>query len=426
MSGTVIIGAQWGDEGKGKITDLLAAEADVVIRYSGGPNAGHTIVRGQNTYRLHHVPSGILYPHATCLLGNGMVIDPENLLNEMDGLAQGGIDITGLHISDRAHLIMPYHRLLDRASETARGRQAIGTTGRGIGPAYTDKAARRGLRMHHLLDVGRARDDIERACQFANLQLKARFDHPGLDVEELIEQCQRWSARLRPYIMDTALFLNQAIEQKQKVLFEGAQGILLDVDHGTFPFVTSTATGIGGALTGTGVGPQALQRIVGITKAYTTRVGAGPFPTELFDEAGDRLVDQGHEFGTTTGRRRRTGWLDAVALRYAVRVNGLTDLALTKLDVLTGFPTLRVCTAYEVAGEKMTYFPARTDQLAACEPLFEALPGWLEDIRDVRAFDQLPKAAQQYVQRLEQLAGAPITIISVGPDRDQTFLRAAE
>jgi len=426
MSGTVVLGAQWGDEGKGKITDLLAADADVVIRYSGGPNAGHTIVRGERIFRLHHIPSGILYPQVTCLLGNGMVIDPAGLLEEIESLTRDDVDVSRLYISSRAHLIMPYHRLLDEANEASRGKKAIGTTGRGVGPTYADKAARHSLRIHHLLNVDDATDEIRRACAQANHRLKRLYNQSGMDPATLAENCKAWGERLRPHVIDTGLFLHHAIQQKQRVLFEGAQGTLLDIDHGTFPFVTSTATTIGGALTGTGVGPRAIGRIIGVTKAYTTRVGAGPFPTELFDAVGDRLVEQGHEYGTTTGRRRRAGWLDGVALRYAARINGLTELALTKLDVLTGFSSLRICTSYRWGEEESDQFPAQTSRLFNCQPVYEDLPGWSANIRTVRSFDRLPVEAQHYVQFLEELAGIPVSIISVGPDRDQTFFRSAE
>ncbi len=423
MPGAVILGAQWGDEGKGKVTDLLAARADVVIRYTGGPNAGHTIVHGEHTLKLHHIPSGILYPRVSCLLGPGMVIDPQGLLEEMEDLARRAVDVSQLYISERAHLIMPYHRMLDRASELARGSRAIGTTGRGIGPAYADKAARRGLRVHHLVDVEAAAETIRQTADEANRRLQLLFDQPGVDSEALVEQCRVWGNRLRRHVLDTGLFLAQAVNEDKNVLFEGSQGTLLDIDHGTYPFVTSTATGIGAALTGTGIGPQAIHRIIGVTKAYTTRVGAGPFPTELHDAAGDQLVEQGHEYGTTTGRRRRTGWLDGVALRYAVRVNGLTELALTKLDVLSGFPRLPVCTAYRLGNEEVSHFPPLATLLDESEPIYTELPGWDEDIQGARSFDELPPAAQRYVQHIEELAGVPVTIISVGPDREQTILR---
>ena len=423
MPGTVVLGAQWGDEGKGKITDLLSADADIVVRYAGGPNAGHTIVVGEHTLKLHHIPSGILYPHVTCILGNGMVVDPQGLLDEMDRLAGDGIDISRLRISNRTHVIMPYHRLLDSASEAERGTNAIGTTGRGIGPTYADKAARRGLRIHQLADIETAEDEIRQACAAANRQLEQHAGRPAVNAEDLLVQCCTWSKRLRPHIADTGLLLHRALQEKKRVLFEGAQGILLDIDHGTYPFVTSASTGVGGALTGTGVGPQALNRIVGVTKAYTTRVGAGPFPTELHDAAGDRLGEQGREFGTTTGRRRRTGWLDGVALRYAARVNGLTELALTKLDVLAGFERIPICTAYRHDAALVEDFPPVASALAECQPVYAELPGWSDDISAVRSFDQLPAAAQRYVQFVEDLASVPITTISVGPDRSQTLIR---
>ncbi|RLC78743.1 MAG: adenylosuccinate synthase, partial [Chloroflexi bacterium] len=381
MPATVVVGAQWGDEGKGKITDLLAQDADIVARYNGGNNAGHTVVIGSQTFRLHHIPSGILYPHVTCLLGNGMVINPAHLCEELDGLAARGVDISPsrLKISGHAHLILPYHIALDGADEHRRGKKAIGTTRRGIGPTYADKAARTGLRVVDMLDEDAFAEKVREAVKAKNHILEKVYGLDPLDPDQLAQEYRNYARRLAPYVADVSLLVDEALREGKTVLCEGAQGTLLDLDHGTYPYVTSSTPTIGGALTGLGIGPRWIERVIGVSKAYTTRVGKGPFPTELTDEIGDRLVEAGQEYGTTTGRRRRTGWLDAVILRYAVRVNGLTELALTKLDVLTGIDPLKICMAYRCDGRLLQHSPLSPAQLARCEPVYEELPGWDED-----------------------------------------------
>ncbi len=421
MSATVIIGAQWGDEGKGKITDLLARQSDLVARYQGGDNAGHTVVIGEQIFKLHHIPSGILYPGVICILGNGMVINPKRLLEELDDLSSRGADVSParLKISAQAHLIMPYHLVLDGAAETARGQKAIGTTRRGIGPAYTDKVARRGLRAQDMTgDDFAAR--VSAAVEENNVILEKVYEQPPLDPQAVAREYQGYAARLAAYVADTALLIDEAYWAGKRLLFEGAQGTLLDIDHGTYPYVTSSSPVAGGALIGLGLGPNRIDHVLGVVKAYQTRVGAGAFPTELQDETGDILVEVGHEYGTTTGRRRRTGWLDMVALRYAVRVNGLTGLAITKLDVLDSLPTLKICVTYDCQGQRLDHFPTSQAVLAECRPIYEELPGWQQSIREARVMTDLPQAARRYVQRLEELSGVPAVIISVGPDREQT------
>ena len=425
MAATAVIGAQWGDEGKGKITDMLAAESDVVARYGGGDNAGHTVVVGGDTFKLHLVPSGILYPHVVCVLGGGMVVNPRRLLEEMDELAARGVDVSAAHLllSSQAHLILPYHIALDGAAERSRGRSALGTTKRGIGPAYADKAARSGIRAGEMRDPPAFAERVRAAVITKNELLTRLYGQEPLPAEEIAGEYREYAIRLAPHLADTSSFLVEALREGKQLLCEGAQGTLLDLDHGTYPYVTSSYPTIGGALVGLGLGPQHLTRIIGVTKAYQTRVGAGPFPTELLDADGDHLVEVGHEYGTTTGRRRRAGWLDAVALRYAVQVNGLSELALTKLDVLGGLNPLRIAVAYECNGETLTRFPADAATLARCQPVYEELSGWKEDISAARAFDDLPQAARAYVARIEELAGVPATLISVGPEREQTICR---
>ena len=416
----VVVGAQWGDEGKGKITDMLAREADFVARYQGGDNAGHTVVVGGETFKLHHIPSGILYQSVTCVLGNGMVINPGHLLEELEALAARGVDVSPprLKISGRAHLIMPYHIALDGAGEKVRGQKALGTTKRGIGPTYSDKAARRGLRLQDMLEEDFPQK-VRQAVKAKNLLLERLYSQPPLEAEALAEEYAAYAQRLRPYIVDTSLLLDEACRAGKKILCEGAQGTLLDLDHGTYPYVTSSSPVAGGALTGLGLGPKWVERVIGVVKAYQTRVGSGPFPTELHDEIGDRLVEAGHEYGTTTGRRRRTGWLDMVALRYAVRVSGLSELAITKLDVLGGITPLKICLAYRCRGELLEHFPASPSLLAECEPVYEELPGWEEDISEARNWEDLPPAAQNYLRRIEELSGLCAAFISVGPEREQ-------
>jgi adenylosuccinate synthase len=430
MSITVILGAQWGDEGKGKITDMLAAEADIVARFAGGDNAGHTVTVGTERFALHLIPSGILYPNVTCLLGGGMVVNPKKLRAEMHGLAARGVDVSPsrLKLSGRAHLIMPYHIALDGAAEAARGGSAIGTTKRGIGPAYTDKADRSGIRAEELLHPTHILSKrIREQVKAKNLLLERVYGQAPLDAESVIEEYLDHAQHLAPYISSVSDDIATALRSRKRVLAEGAQGTLLDLDHGTYPYVTSSHPTIGGVLVGLGVGPQHIERVVGVVKAYQTRVGAGPMPTELTGSLGERLRGTGaqpwDEFGTTTGRPRRCGWLDGVTLRHATRVNGLTEIAITKLDILSGFDELEVCSAYQLDGQTIETYPADLSTLARCQPIYETLPGWSSDITQAQAFDDLPEQARRYVARIEELAGAPASCISVGPSRDQTIRR---
>ncbi|GAW27519.1 MULTISPECIES: adenylosuccinate synthase [unclassified Carboxydocella] len=424
MASVVLIGAQWGDEGKGKVTDFLAEKAQLVVRYQGGNNAGHTVVVGDKEYKLHLIPSGILYPDKLCLIGNGVVIDPQVLLKELDYLAEQGVSTRGLRISPRAHLIMPYHKKLDEVEEEAKGANKIGTTRRGIGPAYMDKAARIGIRVVDLLDREEFAAKLEQNLKAKNLLLERVYHTEGFSFEEIYETYLAYGERLRPYVADTSLLIDEAIKEGKNVLFEGAQGTLLDLDHGTYPYVTSSHPIAGAACIGAGIGPTKISKVIGIAKAYTTRVGEGPFPTELLDELGEQIREAGHEFGTTTGRPRRCGWFDAVILRYAVRVSGIDTLALTKLDVLTGLPVLKICVGYQKPdGTVLKEFPASLKELAQCQPIYEELPGWTEDLSAVTAYEQLPAAAKAYVQRIEELAGVPVSIVGVGTRRNQTLVR---
>jgi adenylosuccinate synthase len=422
MPGIVIVGAQWGDEGKGKVTDLLAEQAQVVVRYQGGNNAGHTVVVGQQTLKLHLIPSGIHRPGVLCVIGNGLVVDPRALVAEMDELEANGLDTSGLRISANAHLVMPYHLILDGSEEERRGGKSLGTTRRGIGPTYTDKVARYGLRVQDLLDMAIFGEKLSQALEQKNALLTAVYGKEPLEMEPILEEYGACAQRLQPNIVDASLLVHKALTQGQNVLFEGAQGTLLDIDHGTYPFVTSSSPVAGGACTGVGIGPRQIDGVIGVSKAYTTRVGAGPFPTELTDAVGDHLVEVGREYGTTTGRRRRCGWFDGVILRYAARVNGLTGLALTKLDVLTGLPRLKICVRYEYDGQMLKEFPYQGAVLARCQPIYEELDGWTDEISGARAYDELPPQARAYITRLEELAGVPIDIVSVGPEREQTIL----
>jgi adenylosuccinate synthase len=422
MPGIVIVGAQWGDEGKGKVTDLLAEQAQVVVRYQGGNNAGHTVVVGQQTLKLHLIPSGIHRPRVLCVIGNGLVVDPQALVAEMDELEANGLDTSGLRISANAHLVMPYHLILDGIEEERRGGKSLGTTRRGIGPTYTDKVARYGLRVQDLLDMAIFEEKLSQALEQKNALLTAVYGKEPLEMEPILEEYGACAQRLRPNIVDASLLVHEALTQGQNVLFEGAQGTLLDIDHGTYPFVTSSSPVAGGACTGVGIGPRQIDGVIGVSKAYTTRVGAGPFPTELTDAVGDHLVEVGREYGTTTGRRRRCGWYDGVILRYAARVNGLTGLALTKLDVLTGLPRLKICVGYEYDGQVLKEFPYQGAVLARCQSIYEEMDGWTDEISGARAYDELPPQARAYITRLEELAGVPIDIISVGPEREQTIL----
>jgi adenylosuccinate synthase len=422
MPAIVLLGAQWGDEGKGKATDLLGDRVDYVVRYQGGNNAGHTVVIGDQKYALHLLPSGILSPNVIPVIGNGVVIDPAVLLSEIKGLNERGIDTSKLKISTNAHLITPYHRTIDKVSERFLGKSKIGTTGRGIGPAYADKINRIGIRVQDLFDPSILKQKIEAALHDKNQILIKVFNRKGITVDEVLDEYLGYAQILKPYVVDTALLLDQALKSGKNVLLEGSQGTLLDVDHGTYPFVTSSNPTAGGASTGSGIGPTKITRVIGILKAYTTRVGSGPFPTELFDEDGDALRKIGGEVGVTTGRNRRCGWFDAPIARYAVRVNGLTDFFLTKLDVLTGWEKIPVCVAYEVDGVRVDELPASQTDFHHAKPIYEYLPGWKENISKAKTVADLPKNAQEYVKFLEKVSGAPISAIGVGPGRDETIV----
>ena len=422
MPAIVLLGAQWGDEGKGKATDLLGGRVDYVVRYQGGNNAGHTVVIGDEKYALHLLPSGILSPGVIPVIGNGVVVDPAVLLHEMAGLEARGVDTSRLLISASAHLITPYHVTLDKVTERFLGKAKIGTTGRGIGPTYMDKVARIGIRVQDLFDPSILRQKVEGALVNKNQVLIKVFNRRELEVDAITEELLQYAEPLRPHVADTALVLNDALDAGKTVLLEGGQGTLLDVDHGTYPFVTSSNPTAGGACTGSGIGPTRVTRVIGILKAYTTRVGSGPFPTELLDEWGERLRSVGGEVGVTTGRPRRCGWFDAPIARYATRVNGLTDIFLTKLDVLTGIERIPVCVAYEIEGQRVTELPMTQTDFHHAKPIYEELPGWTEDISGARSIEELPANAQAYVRYLEELSGAPISAIGVGQDRDATIV----
>ncbi|MFA5844706.1 MAG: adenylosuccinate synthase [Coriobacteriia bacterium] len=426
MAGIVLLGAQWGDEGKGKITDLLADDFDYVVRYQGGNNAGHTVIHGGRTLKLHLIPSGVMYAHITPVIGNGCVIDPKVLLDEMDSIERDGLSTHKLLISCNAHLIMPYHRDLDGASERRLGKLEIGTTRRGIGPAYMDKSSRMGLRIQDLTDEKIFRAKLDAALVEKNDILTKVYGLKPYTVDEIAEEYLGYAERITPHIAETSALINRALRSDQWVLFEGAQGTLLDIDHGTYPFVTSSNSTAGGACTGVGVGPRMIDRVLGITKAYITRVGSGPFPTELTDEIGEHLTQVGGEFGTTTGRRRRCGWYDAVIVRYAVQVNGLSDLVVTKLDVLSDLDSIKVCVAYEHEGRRYNDLPCHQTAFHHAKPVYEELPGWRSDITGCRRFEDLPKEARDYIGFIEDLAEVPVSIVAVGPSREQTILRRWE
>ena len=421
MPALVLIGAQWGDEGKGKATDLLGDQVDYVVRYQGGNNAGHTVVIGEESYALHLLPSGILTPNVVSVIGNGVVLDPAELLEEMGALNARGIDTSGLLISANAHLTMPYHRTLDKVTERYLGKNRIGTTGRGIGPTYSDKISRVGVRVQDLFDPSILRQKVEGALRDKNQILTKLYNRRTLSIDAIVEEYLQYAERIKPYVADTSLELDRALRAEKVVLLEGGQGTLLDVDHGTYPFVTSSSPTAGGAAVGAGIGPNRITRAVGILKAYTTRVGSGPFPTELFDEWGEFLSTHGGEFGVTTGRRRRCGWFDTVIARYATRVNGLTDFFLTKLDVLTGIERIPVCVAYEVDGVRHDEMPMTQTEFHHAAPVYEYLDGWTEDITGAKTLEDLPPNARRYVTALEEMSGAPISAIGVGPGRDQTL-----
>ncbi|NJP12008.1 MAG: adenylosuccinate synthase [Leptolyngbyaceae cyanobacterium RU_5_1] len=422
MANVIVVGAQWGDEGKGKITDLLSKSADVVVRYQGGVNAGHTVVVKDQTFKLHLIPSGILYPDTDCIIGCGTVIDPKVLIEELDQLGALGVSSENLLISETAHVTMPYHRLIDQASEERRGEHKIGTTGRGIGPTYADKSERTGIRMIDLMDPESLRKKLRWTVEYKNVILEKLYNLPPLDPKAVIDEYLVYADRLRSHVIDSSLRIYDAIQRKRNILFEGAQGTLLDLDHGTYPYVTSSNPVAGGACIGTGVGPTMIDRVIGVAKAYTTRVGEGPFPTELHGRIGELLGDRGAEFGTTTGRPRRCGWLDAVIGRYAVRINGLDCLAITKLDVLDELDEIKVCVAYEVDGDRSSDFPSNSRKFARCQPIYKTVPGWQQSTAHCRSLDDLPKQALNYLKFLAELMEVPIAIVSLGASRDQTII----
>lgn len=419
MPAVVLVGAQWGDEGKGKITDFLAEAADCVVRYQGGSNAGHTVELDHDKFMLHLIPSGILHPTKLCVIGNGVVIDMGKVIEEIDGLQKRGIDTSNLRISSRASVVMPYHKKIDEIEDRTK---KIGTTKRGIGPTYADKISRVGFRIGDLLHADHFREKFTAEVASKNRLLECLYNEPGFDAAEMIEQLMAEIEILKPYIADTGLLVHSIIKAGKKVLFEGAQGTLLDIDHGTYPYVTSSYPTAGGACVGTGIGPTEIGRVIGVAKAYTTRVGEGPFPTELLDETGALFRERGAEFGTTTGRPRRCGWLDAVILRYAARINGLTDLAITKLDVLDTFSTIKICVAYLYEGELLTEFPDTNNVLEGCVPQYIEMPGWNQDISQITEFAELPQATRDYIAKIEELCGVKQALIAVGPKRDQTIV----
>jgi len=423
MSNVVVIGAQWGDEGKGKVVDLLASRADMVVRFQGGNNAGHTlVVNGEQTI-CHLIPSGILHKNKKCLIGNGVVVDPEVLLEEIRKLTSKGITITpeNLSLSEKAHIIMPYHRAIDMASESAKGKDKIGTTGRGIGPCYEDKVARRGVRAIDLLDQEILADKISSNLKEKNFLLTEFYRAEALEFQSIYDKYLEMGEKLKPYISNVSIEIDKVVREDGKILFEGAQGTHLDIDHGTYPFVTSSNPESGSACPGAGIGPGKLHHILGIVKAYTTRVGAGPFPTELDDEIGKYIQEKGAEFGATTGRRRRCGWLDLVMMKDSIRYNGLNSIGMTKLDVLTGLDNIKVCVAYDLDGKEIDYMPASLKDLARCKPVYREFTGWKDDISSAKSVDELPKEAKSYIKNLEEIMEVPFSIISVGPMRDQTI-----
>ncbi len=423
MPATVIVGLQWGDEGKGKTTDFLAERTAMVVRYQGGDNAGHTVVRGDEVFKLRLTPSGVLYPHMTSVIGNGVVVNPVTLITEFDMLTGRGIDVSGVRVSRSAHVTMPYHMALDRANEARLAGAAVGTTGRGIGPTYGDRAWRLGLRMEDLLDQVVLRERIERALPDKN-RLLAGMGADTFEVHALVDEALGWGERLREHLDDTTWLVQAALRRGEHVLFEGAQGTLLDLDHGSYPFVTSSNPVAGGACTGGGIGPLQVNEVIGVMKAYSTRVGSGPYPTELLDGVGHGIAERGHEYGTVTGRPRRVGWFDAVPLRYAVAVNSVSSIMLNKLDILSGIDTLRICIAYEIDGRRVETWPSSGAALARATPIYDEFQGWMEPINAVRALADLPENARRYVTALEAHAGVPIVLVSVGPERTQTIERA--
>lgn len=424
MSGLVVIGAQWGDEGKGKITDFLAEGADVVVRYQGGNNAGHTVEVLDKKYKLHLIPSGILYDTKLCVIGNGVVIDPKAFFDELSYLEKEGVKVSEdkLIVSDRAHVIMPYHKLIDRLSEQMRGNKDIGTTGKGIGPCYTDKHERTGIRVCDLLNKETLKEKLEINIAAKNRIIKEVYGGEELNFDEVYKEYVEYGERLRPFVKDTSVVLYDAIKSGKKVLFEGAQGTLLDIDYGTYPYVTSSHPISGGVCVGAGIGPTMITNAIGVCKAYTTRVGKGPFPTELFDEMGDYIREKGFEYGTTTGRARRCGWLDLVILKYAVRISGLTSLAITKLDTLAEIEKIKVCVGYELEGKVIDYFPASLEDLERCKPIYKEFEGWDNSVEGAKTFDDLHENAKKYLRFIEEYTGTRVSIVSVGPNRSQTMV----
>ena len=421
MSSVVVVGTQWGDEGKGKITDFLSEQAEYVARYQGGDNAGHTIQFGGETYKLHLIPSGIFSPEKLCIIGNGVVVNPKSLVTELAYLHERNITTDNLRISDRAHVILPYHIELDRLQEEAKGDKKIGTTIKGIGPAYMDKAARVGIRIADLLDREVFEERLRINLEDKNRQFTKLYDANPMNFEDIFEEYYEYGQQIKQYVCDTSVLLNDALDNGKRVLFEGAQGVMLDIDQGTYPFVTSSNPLAGGVTIGSGVGPSKVTKVVGVCKAYTSRVGDGPFPTELFDEIGSRIREVGREYGTTTGRPRRVGWFDSVVMRHSKRVSGITNLCLNSIDVLTGLETVKICVAYRKSnGEEISHYPASLVELGQCEPVYEELPGWTEDITGCRKLEELPIEAQNYVRRVSELVGVKISTFSVGPDRNQT------
>jgi adenylosuccinate synthase len=422
LANVIVVGAQWGDEGKGKITDLLSASADVVVRYQGGVNAGHTVCVGEQTFKLHLIPSGILYPETLCVIASGTVIDPGVLLEEIGRLHALKISTANLFIAETAHVTMPYHRLIDVAEEERRGKNRIGTTGRGIGPTYADKSDRTGIRVLDLMHPDTLREKLQWVIPLKNVLLERLYELPPLDVDQVIAQYLDYAEQLRSHVLDASLLIDKAVRTRKNILFEGAQGTLLDLDHGTYPYVTSSNPVAGGACVGAGVGPTIIDRVIGVAKAYTTRVGEGPFPTELKEAIGQHLGEKGAEFGTTTGRPRRCGWFDAVIGRYAVRINGLDCVAITKLDVLDELDTIKVCVGYKVGDKRIEEFPSDAHLFGCCEPIYEECPGWRESTGDCRTLDELPNKARTYLEFLAKQMGVPIALVSVGPNREQTII----
>ena len=420
MSSVVVVGTQWGDEGKGKITDFLSKKADIIARFAGGDNAGHTIKFGGETYKLHLIPSGIFYQDKISVMGNGLVINPKSIVTELKGLHERGIDTSNLRISNRAHIILPYHIHQDKVEEAARGDQKIGTTCKGIGPCYQDKVARTGIRVADLLDKEVFEEKLRANVELKNRLFEKFYEVEGISFEDIFEEYYGYGQEIAQYVTDTSKILNDVLDEGGRVLFEGAQGVMLDIDQGTYPFVTSSNPVAGGVAIGAGVGPSKVARVVGVSKAYTSRVGDGPFPTELFDEIGHRIREVGREYGTTTGRPRRVGWFDTVVVRHSRRVSGITDLALNSIDVLSGLETVKICTAYEYNGEIITEYPANLHIIEQCKPVYEELPGWSEDITGVRSLDELPENARRYVERIVELTGISLMTFSVGPAREQT------